>query len=135
MSYGYKTILELDGSIIDVTVCSYHFERDINENGSVISPSIGGTIHLSLKDIPGAEILSWGISHRKFKQGKIKVLSMRDEISVTEEEVSFENAACVNLKLCYERDYSDYFTTLLSISAGSICVGQSNCWISKEWNQ
>lgn len=44
MSYGYKTILELDGKTIDVTVCSYSFEKEIDENGDVTSPAMGGTI-------------------------------------------------------------------------------------------
>ena len=39
----------------------------------------------------------------------------------------------MNLKLVYERDFSNYFTTLLTISAERICIGWSGFWIKKDW--
>jgi len=133
MSYGYKTTLELNGEVMDVSVCSYSFEKDIDEYGDVTSPVIGGTIYLSIIDIPGADILSWAMEHKQFRNGKIKVTSQDEGMVLTAEEVTFENAACINLKLNYERDNASYFTTLLTISAENICIGQNNCWINKEW--
>jgi xanthine dehydrogenase molybdopterin-binding subunit B len=132
MSYGYKTILELDGEVIDVVVFSYSFDKEIDENGDVTSRPLGGNIYLSLMDIPKNNILSWGINHRVYKSGRIRVIG-NDEQPVIAEDVDFERAACVNMKISYERDNTDYFTTLLTISAENICVGQSNCWVNKNW--
>lgn len=132
MSYGFKTVIELDGQTMDVTACSYSFSREVNELGDVTSKPLGGIIFLSLSDIPNDNILAWGIEHRKWKSGLIKVIG-NDGMQVQAEEISFDNAACINIKLSYERDSSDYFTTLLTISAENIKVGSYSSWINKDW--
>ncbi|MDR3340280.1 MAG: hypothetical protein LBT25_09380 [Candidatus Symbiothrix sp.] len=133
MSYGYKTTLNLDGFSHDVTVLSYSFDKSIDEYGKVTSPVEGGTIFLSLTDMPKKSILQWGIQYIPLKNGIISTTGIDTESPVADEEIVFENAACVNMKLVYERDHSNYFTTLLTISPQNICMGRSNCWINKEW--
>jgi hypothetical protein len=134
MSYGYKTTLTLDGISHDVTVLSYSFDKSINESGIATDPVEGGTIFLSLMDVPKKSILQWGIKHKPLKDGIISTIGIDTEGPIAEEEIRFENAACLNLKLLYEREHSNYFTTLLTISPNAICIGRNNnCWINKNW--
>ena len=133
MSYGYKTGLKLDGIVYDAQAVSYAFNKSINEYGNVISSIEGGKIFLSLSDIPKTNILEWGIKPRQYKSGIIEITGIDENKPIAEEEIKFVYAACVNLKLVYERDFSNYFTTFLTISSEKICIGRSNCWIKKEW--
>lgn len=135
MSYGYKTKLIVDSEEFELKAVSYAFDKEINEKGEVASPIQGGTIFLSLQDVPKNSVLEWGIKHRSFKNGTIRVMRMDQESSIKEEEVSFENAVCSNIKMIYQRNSSSYFTTLLTISPENICVGGDNCWVNKKWNQ
>jgi hypothetical protein len=73
MSYGYKTNLKLDGKNLDVKVFSYDFDKNIDDCGKVTSPVEGGTIFLSLADMPKNCVLEWGIKHRSYKSGLIEV--------------------------------------------------------------
>jgi len=134
MGYGYKTTLVLDNEEYDVIAYSYAFEKDINEKGEVISPVMGGYIYVSLADIPkNTNLLSWGIGDYSFKDGLIKVTDTAQEKSVVDEELSFEFAACIGMKLMYERDHSNYFTTLLTISAKKITLGRKESCVNKNW--
>lgn len=133
MSYGYKTSLKLGTTIYDAKAVSYAFDKGINDSGEVISPPVGGRIYLSLMDIPKKSILEWGIKPRIFRSGIIETTGIDGGKPVVEEEIEFVMGACINLKLVYERNYSNYFTTLLTISAEKICIGRSNNWIKKEW--
>ncbi|MCL1933847.1 MAG: hypothetical protein FWF53_08590 [Candidatus Azobacteroides sp.] len=133
MSYGYKTSLKLDGIVHDASVVSYAYDKSINNYGDVTGPVEGGKIHLSLPDIPKNSILEWGIQPRNYKSGIIEVTGIDDDKPIPEEEIDFRYAACVNLKLVYERDFSNYFTTFLTISAERVCFGRNNCWIKKDW--
>lgn len=135
MPYGYKTILAIDDEEFDLKAVSYAFDKEINEKGEVASPIQGGTIFLSLQDIPKNSILEWGIKHRCFKDGTIKVMRLDQEASIKEEEVSFENAICSNIKMLYQRNSSNYLTVLLTISPENICIGGGNCWINKKWSK
>ena len=57
MSYGYKTSLKVGAAEYDVNVVSYAFDKSINESGQVTSPVEGGTLFLSLAEIPKKNIL------------------------------------------------------------------------------
>ena len=133
MSYGYKASLKLDGVVHDASAVSYAFDKSINNYGDVTGPLEGGKIFLSLTDIPKDSILEWGIKSRDYKSGIIEITGIDDDKPIPEEEIDFRYAACVNLKLAYERDFSNYFTTLLTISSERMCIGRSNCWIKKDW--
>jgi hypothetical protein len=134
MSYGYKTNLILGNSVHEAAALSYAFDKNIDENGDVTSFVEGGTIFLSMSDIPADTILEWGMSHRLLKSGLIQTIGIDgDGSSIVAEEVEFEMAACQNLKIIYEREHPNYFTTLLTISPKNICIGRNNCWINKNW--
>lgn len=133
MESGYKTKLNILGNTFDVKAFSYEFEKDVNDKGEVISPINGGVIYLSISELPSTSMIKWAISDRSFIDGSIQVIDNYDGSIITNEEVEFENAACISLKLIYERNNINYFTTLISISPQDICLGRSNCWINKEW--
>ena len=133
MSYGYKTTLELEDAEYDVIAYSYSFEKDIDENGDVASPIMGGYLYLSLADVPKEDIIAWSLARNSYKGGTIKVTDVMEETVIAEEEVTFEFASCIGIKLAYGRDHTDYFTTLLTISARDIKVGRGDNWINKEW--
>jgi hypothetical protein len=133
MPYGYKTSLKVGTASYDVNVVSYAFDKSINESGQVTSPVEGGTMFLSLAEIPKKNILQWGIEKDSYKSGIIETIGIDDEKPIADEEIAFESAACVNLKLIYEKEHSGYFTTLLTISPKKICMGRTNCWLNKEW--
>ena len=134
MSYGFKTVLILGKEEFELNAFSYAFDKEINNKGEVTSKPKGGNLFISLQDIPKQSTLEWGIKHRCFKSGSARVMKLNEETHIQEEEVFFENAACTNLKLIYQRDGGNYLTTLLTISPESICIGDKGSWINKGWN-
>ncbi|NDV67910.1 type VI secretion system tube protein TssD [Dysgonomonas sp. 25] len=133
MAHGFEAQLEIDGAIMEVSACSYSFNREINDGGEVMSPVNGGLIHLSLEEIPKNNILQWGMESRNYKSGQIKILEQESGQKITSEIISFENASCISLRLIYEQNFKAYFTVLMTISAENINIGQNDCWITKNW--
>ncbi len=133
MSYGYKTILKLEEKEYALEAFSYQFEKDINEDGKVTSAiKSSGYIHISLSAVPTKELLAWATESRSYKDGSIHVINTSDESSIPQEELFFEYAACIDMKLSYENDHSGYFSTILTISAENLRLGNSS-WINKKW--
>lgn len=135
MTHAYTSVLELEGLTFDLNICSYSFHRTINESGSITSAVLGGSLFISLADLPTQEIFAWGMQPRLYKQGKIRVSTTRGDMPIAAEEVSFENATCTNLKIQYGERGIKYFTTLLTIQAESIRVGRNDYWVHKRWVQ
>lgn len=133
MSYGYKTHLKIDLQNFELTAMSYSFEREIDENGDVASPIEGGTIFLSMNAFPKDLILEWGMKHRVYKSGIIETIGINTDSTIPDEEIAFIDAACINLKIIYERDHSTYFTTLLTLSPRIIHFGRNETW-GKKYN-
>lgn len=133
MSYGYKTELIVDNCTFEVSVFSYEFDKNINDTGEVISNLDGGIIHLSISNLPKVSLLEWALKHRSFKNGTIQITDIETNSYVIEEEIMFNNAACINMKIIYERNNTNYFTTLMSISPQDICLGRNDCWVNKDW--
>lgn len=133
MSYGYKTQLIVDGEEFELKAVSYDLHKAIDENGDIASATRGGIIYLSLENLPTNMILEWGMKHRLYKKGVIKTINIIDGTAIVDEEIEFDNAACINMKIAFERDSPVYFTTLLTISPQDMCIGRNNCWINKEW--
>jgi hypothetical protein len=128
MSYGYKTHLKVDGDSVELTAVSYSFERDIDENGDVTSPIEGGTIFLSMNAFPKDNLLEWGMKHRSFKNDIIETTGIDTGYTIADEEIAFQDAACTNLKIIYEREHSTYFSTLLTISPRVVNFGRNDTW-------
>ncbi|MDR2915902.1 MAG: hypothetical protein LBV74_13915 [Tannerella sp.] len=141
MTDGYKVRLELKEDyypnhpdIMDLEVCSYFFEKEINEiNGNVESKAKGGTIHLGLNSLPPKFILQWGMKHKMYDSGRIMIFSPHSDMSIVEEEIRFENAFCVNLKVKYNRYGTSHYTVFLTISAERISIGQTASMVDNRW--
>lgn len=117
-------------------VCSYSFEKDINEKtGSVQSKVLDGTLYLGFIDLPPKNILEWGIKHKPKKNARLRVMKTDDGSGsfITEEEVILEQAACTGLKIRYDRYGTSHFRTFITICANNIKVGDGYNWVRKDW--
>lgn len=140
MADGYKVVLELvdeyypkDVESHTLDICSYSFEKDINErSGNVESKAHGGVVHLGVISKPPQSILRWAMKYKKYR-GRIMVISPLSESHIPDEEIKFENAFCVNLKFKYNRYGASHYNTFFTISAGKISVGQTAVWIDNRW--
>ena len=126
---AYKTILQLGdlssgaitnalqgGGGYELQNCSYEFFQDITDKGKPNSDIQGGTISVSMNELPTDEILRWGIDSKRFLSGMITLYNLR---GIPVEKVFFEDAACVDLKIGYA---GEYVATLLTISARKLRI-------------
>jgi hypothetical protein len=136
MSYGYKAVLSLDGeNDIILDNCSYTYVRELNEKtAEVQSKVLNGTIYVVFTDHPTNNIWEWSMRY-KFKNGKIKLMQIDSDKGtyVSVEELSFDEASCIGLKLNYSRAGGGHFCTQLTISSNNSVLGDTYDWVNKEW--
>ena len=136
---GFRTFLKLgelpDGSIeglfkggYELEHCTYNFSQGIDEKGETQTEIRGGTIVLSMRQLPTDEIIRWSIDSRKYLSG---VIVLYDENNMPLEKTFFKNAACVSMKIDYEADGSAYIATFFTIQAETIVLG--NVKFENRW--
>lgn len=136
MAHGYKAIFELENeNSTFLEICSYSFEKDINEKtGSVQSKIRDGIIHLGFISLPPPNIMMWGMKF-KLKNGRLRIMQIDENNGsfIPEEELIFEEASCTNLKIRYDRYGKEHFRTFITICANNLKVGKSDNWVRNDW--
>jgi hypothetical protein len=137
--FGHKSFLRIgilnDSSIMglyrssyELEDCHFSFSQGVNTDGKAQTEVRGGTIHLTLANIPTNEILQWMLKSHKFEDGAIIIC---DENNAPLEKIFFLNATCVSLEINYVQAGKSYVNTKLILQAEKINVGDSN--LNNQW--
>ncbi len=126
---GAADILSLIKGGYEILDCHFSFEQGIDERGKATTRVHGGTIQVTLSQLPPQQIIEWGLQSRKYHDGVIVVL---DAENIPLEKILFQNAACINMDLNYTQKGDGYAVTKLTIQAETIIVG-SGIDFMNEW--
>lgn len=143
--FGYKSVLQLSATYgllgqgsplwvdkgepkIELFDFSYDIVQDTDENGKPQGEVRAGKLTLSFANLPTTEMLEWILNSRKYKDGNIVVFDM-DGMPI--QKISFSNGACVALDINYKEDDENYCSTVLSIVAKNLLLGEVK--VENEW--
>lgn len=117
-----ENIMGLSLHRFEIVNCEYDFRRNINSVGEPRSEIMGGTIKLSIIDLPTDVLMSWMFDHTKRFNGEITVMETAGR---TLEQTYFENARCMGIHLQYKLERSTQTVTELVISSDCIRIGNT----------
>lgn len=139
MAFGHRSFLVLGGGAADILslvkggleILSYNFSfrQAVDMKGKATTKVTGGTISLTLPQLPPQDIIEWGMSSKKYKDGMIVVL---DSENMPVEKILFENAACVAFEVGFTDSGESYASTKIGIQAEKLIVG-NGIPFENEW--
>lgn len=124
-----ENIMGLSRYIFEIANCEYDFRRNINSVGEPCSEIMGGTIKLSIIDLPTDILMSWMFDHTKRFDGEITILEAADK---TLEQTYFENARCMGIHIQYKLERNTQTVTELVINSNCIRIGNTYFEFSKK---
>lgn len=137
--FSYRSFLVLGGDAADIVSltkggleladCNYGFSQGIDDRGKATTRVHGGTIRVTLPQLPPNQIIEWALQSRNYKDGMIVVL---DAENMPAKKVVFENAACVGFDIDCTQKGDSYASTRLVIQAEVIIVGNGIDFLN-EW--
>lgn len=137
--FGHRSFLVLGGGAADIVslvkggleILTYDFvfQQGIDQKGKATTKVYGGSIDLTLSQLPPTNIIAWGLNSRKYENG---VIIMLDANNIPIEKIIFQNAACVNFEVKYVQKGDSYAATKLSIQAEKLIVG-NGIDFDNEW--
>jgi hypothetical protein len=139
--FGHRSFLVLGSEATDITSltkegyeildCNFSFNQGVDNKGRVSTKVYGGTISITLSQLPLQPIIEWGMLSRKYMDGVIVVL---DAENLPQEKILFKQGICVDLEISYTQTGESYTETHLLIQAGQLLVGDGidfeNEWIN-----
>lgn len=138
--FSHRSFLVLGGGAADIVSlikggheilnCNFSFQQGVDDRGKATTRVHGGTIDVTVSQLPSPDILEWGMKSRSYKDGVIVVL---DAENMPVEKIVFENAACVDFEVDYTRSGDSYASTRMTIQAEVIIVGNGIDFLN-EWN-
>jgi hypothetical protein len=123
-------ILSLMKGGYEVEYCNFSFNQAIDNKGKATTKVQGGTMSITLSQLPPQPVIEWGMKSRKLVDGVIVTL---DTNNLPMEKIFFKQAACVNLEVNYTQTGDSYTETKIVIQAAQLIVGDGvefeNEWI------
>jgi hypothetical protein len=117
---GISNILSLINGGYEILDCNYSFNQGVDRKGKATTRVHGGTIGLTLSQLPPQPIIEWGMLPRKYLDGAIMIL---DAENIPLEKILFKQAACVDMEINYTQTGNSYANTKLIIQAAQLTVG------------
>jgi hypothetical protein len=137
--FGYRSFLVIGGGAADIVSlikggyeildCHFAFEQGIDQRGKATTRVHGGTIQVTLSQLPPQPVIEWALQSRKYNDGMIVVLNAEN---IPLEKTLFQNAACIGMDLNYTQKGDSYAATKLTIQAETIIVGNGIDFMN-EW--
>ncbi|MDL2306336.1 type VI secretion system needle protein Hcp [Bacteroides sp. OttesenSCG-928-D19] len=137
--FGHRSFLVLGGGAADiltlikggyeVTDFEYSFNQSINRKGRVSGKVLGGTIDITIPQVPPLPLVQWGIKSREYLDGMIVTL---DANNIPLEKLFFMQAACVHFEMNYTQTGTSYAETKIIIHANKLMVGDG-IEFTNEW--
>ncbi|MEN9919795.1 MAG: hypothetical protein RL662_2231 [Bacteroidota bacterium] len=126
---GIADIVSLVKGGLEILHCTYTFQQGVDERGKATTRVHGGSIEVTLAQLPPNEIIEWALKSRKYIDGMIISL---DNENTPAEKVLFQNAACIGLDMEYTDKGDSYASCRLVIQAEVITVGNGIEFLN-EW--
>ena len=127
---GATDILSLIKGGYEVSDFHFSFNQGVDEKGRVSTKVHGGTMSITLSQLPPQPIIEWGMMSRKYLEGCIIVL---DAENIPLEKIFFKQAACTDMEVYYTQTGNSYANTKLILQAAKLIVGDGiefeNEWI------
>jgi len=137
--FGHRSFLVIGGGSADllslikggyeILDCHFSFEQGIDNSGKAATGVHGGTIYVTLSQLPPEPIIEWALQSRKYNDGMIVIL---DAENTPLEKILFQNAACIRFELDYTQKGEGYSATKLIIQAEIVTVGDGIEFMN-EW--
>jgi len=122
-------ILSLLKGGLEISNLNYSFRQGIDLKGKATTKVYGGSINITLAQLPTHEITEWALDSRKYKDGMIVVL---DYENMPKYKIVFLNASCTNFEINYTQSGQSYTLTKLSIDIEKMIVG-GGIEFENEW--
>lgn len=113
-------IMGLSWESYEVINCNYTFNKKTNHEGEVCSSLRGGLINLELSDLPTDNLMGWVFDHAKRYNGEITIFDTDQE---TIEQIYFEDARCIDFRLCYKADKKPHTSTNIILATSKLQIG------------
>jgi len=126
---GAADIMSLIGGGYEILDCNFSFDQGIDERGKATTRVHGGTIQVTLSQLPPQPIIEWALQSRKYNDGVIVAL---DSENIPIEKVLFQKTACIGMDLNYTQKGDSYAATKLTLRAETIIVG-NGIDFTNEW--
>jgi len=127
---GAADIVSLIKGGIEISNCNFSFQQGIDDKGKATTRVFGGTLRLTIPQLPPQNILEWAMKARKYNDGVIVTV---DNENLPLEKILFKNANCIDMEIEYTQEGSSYSTTTLVIQTEKLIVGDgvdfNNEWI------
>ncbi|MBP5424125.1 MAG: type VI secretion system needle protein Hcp [Paludibacteraceae bacterium] len=119
--FGYKTILQLDGSDkgYELTNFSFTFSQPIDREGKAQSEVKAGVLEMLYENLPSGEMSKWMLNARNFRNGSVQIYGENESLL---QEVCFAKATCIGMDIRYMESGTGYCMTHLVVQAYSISV-------------
>jgi hypothetical protein len=137
--FGHRSFLMIGGGSADVMSlikggyeikeCRFAFEQGIDNKGRASTRVYGGTLYITLPQLPPQDIIEWALQSRKYSDG---VVVMLDAENIPLEKILFENATCIDLEINYTQSGDSYVSSKLIIQAQRLIVG-NGIDFDNEW--
>lgn len=138
--FGHRSFLMLGGGAADIKSlmeggyeileCNFSFKQGVDMNGKATTKVHGGTLSITLPQLPSKDIIEWALQSRKYVDGCV-VLTDAENIPV--EKIQFQQASCIDMEINYMQTGDSYAATKLIVQAGRLVVGEGvdfeNEWI------
>lgn len=126
---GATDILSLIKGGLEVSNCHFSFEQGVDDKGKATTKVFGGTLHVTLSQLPPLNILEWALQSKKYSDGVIAVL---DAENIPLQKIVFKNATCIGIEVEYTQKGQDYTATRLVIQTEKLIVG-NGIDFDNEW--
>ena len=137
--FGHRSFLVIGGGAADILSlakggyeildCNFSFEQGVDDRGKATTRVHGGTIYVSISQLPPQPVIEWALDSRKYNSGMIVMLSAEN---IPVEKILFQNTACVGMDLNYTQKGDSYATTKLTLQAETVIVG-NGIDFTNEW--
>jgi hypothetical protein len=138
--FGHRSFLVLGGggtadivSLIkggyEIMDLEYSFNQPINRMGRASGKVQGGTISITLPQVPLKPLIEWGIKSRMYLDGVVVTV---DAENIPLEKLEFKEGACVHFEMNYTQTGTSYTETKLIVHANKLTVGEG-VEFSNEW--
>jgi hypothetical protein len=113
----------------EISDCGFSIKQVIDDKEKMTTKACFGAIEITLSRLPSNEIIEWAFNSEKYYDGAVITL---DAENVLLEKVIFQNAACTNFHMNYERQGDIHMLTEISLRAQKVIVGDGIVF-DNEW--
>lgn len=128
--FGYKTILQIDGSNeeYELSSFSYSFSQPMGYDGKAQDEVQAGAMEMAFENLPTPLMSRWMLEPRFYRNGVVKIFGNDGAII---QKIDFQQATCIRMNMNYMESGSGYCMTQLTVQAKSLTT--NNYMVENNW--